>query len=125
MTKKGSLKVVTTRPQSYRDPPRNVGAPGQQLWNSIMSQFDIHDAAGVEMLTQACEMLSRAEAFRIQIEDEGAMIKTSTGTKAHPLLTAELNARNFVVRTLRQLGLDVQPLQQREGRPSRPLGWQA
>jgi len=69
------------------------------------------------MLALACAALDRVESIREQIERDGEMIRTKNGMRDHPLLRHEAVARSFVVKTLRALGLDVEPLRPGPGRP--------
>src|SRR5262245_45408393 len=110
MTKKSLQLVGNEHAVSYSDPPRNLGAAGTQLWRSIQSEYDIHDAAGIEMLAQACQALTRAENLRAVVDKEGPVIKSGGVVKQHPALVAEMSCRTFVVRTLKQLGLNFEPL---------------
>jgi hypothetical protein len=86
------------------------------LWNNILREFTIDDAAGRELLALACEQLDRAEALKAQINADGEIIQTRNGPKSHPALRHELQARAFVVKTLVKLGLNDEPIQ-RPGRP--------
>ena len=69
------------------------------------------------MLTQACQALDRAEGLADRIAEDGDIIRTPTGIKAHPGIREELAARGFVVRTLQKLGLNFEPLHLGPGRP--------
>ena len=53
MSKKPSLKLVSTVDDPAA-PPRNLGQHGLNLWRSILSEYEIDDAGGREMLAQAC-----------------------------------------------------------------------
>jgi hypothetical protein len=46
------------------DPPRKLDSSGRSLWDRVMSEYDITDSGGLEMLCQACQALDRAEALR-------------------------------------------------------------
>jgi hypothetical protein len=52
-------------------PPRPLGRPGMALWRSVVSEYEISDAAGIELLCQACQGLDRAESCREQIDEMG------------------------------------------------------
>jgi hypothetical protein len=93
------------------EPPRVLGPHGRRLWDSIQAEYRIEDAAGVELLCQACAGLDRAEALAAVIADAGFV--TDKG-RANPLVRDELAARAFVVKTLSRLGLDLEP--------SKPVG---
>ena len=98
-------------------PSRPLGAHGRALWRKTTTEYRIEDAAGVEMLTQACRALDRAEGLADRIAEDGDIIRTPTGIKAHPGIREELAARGFVVRTLQKLGLNFEPLHAGPGRP--------
>ena len=104
-------------------PSRTLGKHGLALWQSVMSDYDISDCAGIEMLTQACQQLDCAENLRAHIARDGEIIPGKNGTRPHPGLKQELACRAFVVRTLERLGLDVQAIKPK-GRPGRPVHWQ-
>jgi hypothetical protein len=98
-------------------PSRTLGKHGQRLWSRIVSEFVIEDAAGIELLTQACQACDRAEALAGHVAEEGEIVRTPTGIKAHPGIREELACRGFVVRTLQKLGLNYEPLRASPGRP--------
>jgi hypothetical protein len=82
-----------------------------------MSEYQIEDPGGIEMLTAACQQLDRAESLREQIDQDGDIIRTKAGLRDHPGLKHELAARAFVVRTLARLGLDLEAVKP-VGRPA-------
>jgi hypothetical protein len=49
-------------------PPRKLGQHGADLWRRIMSEYDLSDAGGRELLLLGCQMLDRAEDLREVIE---------------------------------------------------------
>jgi hypothetical protein len=99
--------------------PASLNETGQKLWTGIMSQYDISDAGGRELLVQLCRMADRAERCRRIINNDGELIEGPNGgpPREHPLLKAELGARSFVTRTIARLGLDVEPTRPSPGRP--------
>jgi hypothetical protein len=99
------------------DPPTGLGDRGRDLWIRIMAAYDISDEGGLALLQQCCQMVDRAEELRAAIDRDGAVVMTRSGPKDHPGLKHELAARAFVCRTISRLGLDVEPLQSRVGRP--------
>ena len=116
-----NLKVVERTSPNRSAPPRPLGKHGLQLWKTVTGEYAIEDCGSVEMLTQACAALDRAESCRALIDANGEVIRSKPGMRDHPLLKHELAARAFVVRTLARLGLDVEPIG-RVGRPSAPWG---
>lgn len=116
MGKKPKLKLVEAS-TAVDAVPSALGKSGQKLWQSIMSEYDICDAGGLEMLTQACGAADRVAEYASVIDADGPTVRSKTGVKEHPLLKHELAARSFVVRTLARLGLDLEPIKS-VGRPS-------
>lgn len=119
-TEKSPLRIVgdldAPGPQSPQ-PSRPLGEHGAKLWRRATAEYDISDVAGVEMLTLACQSLDRAEALAACIEEDGEIVRTPQGIKAHPAIREELAARGFIVRTLQKLGLNFEPLRASSGRP--------
>jgi hypothetical protein len=95
------------------------------MWADITSEYDVSDAAGIQLLAIACQALDRAETLRAIIDKEGVMIQNKQGnTREHPALKQELNNRCFVVRTLSRLGLSFEPMQANRGRTGgKNSGW--
>jgi hypothetical protein len=103
-------------------PPAALSDAGLSLWNRILTEYDIHDCGGLEMLAQACHAADRAARLKEQIDLDGEVIRGRFGIRGHPALKEELACRAFVVRTLRVLGLDVEPIKD-VGRRGGGIGW--
>jgi hypothetical protein len=117
-----TAQVIHLNKPRLQKPSRPLGKHGQALWQSIVTEYGIEDAGGVEMLTMACQSLDRAEELAAAIKEDGAVIRTRGIVKEHPGIKAELANRSFVVRTLQRLGLDVEALKS-VGRPPASGGW--
>jgi hypothetical protein len=117
-----TAKILKFDKPRLQKPSRPLGKNGQALWQSIVTEYGIEDAGGVEMLTLACQALDRAEELATAIKEDGAVIRTRGIVKEHPGIKAELANRSFVVRTLQRLGLDVEALKS-VGRPPASGGW--
>jgi len=102
-------------------PPRKLGEVGSSLWQSIQSEYRIDDAAGIELLMQACEASDQIAKLAERIAKDGEVIETENGPKVHPALKEQLAHRSFIVRTLRAVGLTLEPLR---SAPGRPTAWQ-
>jgi P27 family predicted phage terminase small subunit len=99
-------------------PPENLKRYGRSLWAQIQDEYDIRDSGGVEMLAQACAAADRAEDCAKKIAREGLTVTNASGSQhEHPLLRCEQAARSFVVKTLKSLGLHIEPLKRGPGRP--------
>jgi len=121
----GSPPLTLVNPASAAiSPPRALGAHGIFLWNRVQTEYRIEDVAGIELLTQACQALDRAEALAAAIARDGEVIHTRTGVpKTHPAVKDELACRAFIVRTLERLGLNVEAIKPTIGRPPNSTGW--
>ena len=116
MAKKPRLTLV--QPGSNpAEPPRKLDDPGRNLWDRIMSEYDIADSGGLEVLAQACQALDRAEALRSEIDRDGEVIRVRGSIREHPALKHELASRSFVVRALARLNLNFEPVRPGAGRP--------
>ncbi len=99
-------------------PPGHLQAPGQALWSSVVSEFDVSDAAGVALLTVACEALDRCRQAQEVLASDGLTVTDQRGAlKAHPAIAIERDAWGVMQRALRQLNLDAEPAA-KPGRPS-------
>jgi hypothetical protein len=124
MAKKSSkppLRIVGDLEATGPQPSRKVGEHGMALWNRVVSEYDVSDAAGIELLTQAAQACDRAEALAAHIAEDGEIVRTPNGIKAHPAIKDELACRGFIVRTLQKLGLNYEPLRSAPGRPPSSL----
>ena len=52
-------------------PPRKLGEVGSSLWQSIQSEYRIDDAAGIELLMQACEASDQIAKLAERIAKDG------------------------------------------------------
>jgi hypothetical protein len=116
-TERSPRLTIVDPPLSPPRPSRPLGEHGEQLWRQTIREYRIEDVAGVEMLTQACQALDRAEGLAARIAEDGEIVRGASGIKVHPAIREELAARSFVVRTLQKLGLNFEPLRAGPGRP--------
>lgn len=99
-------------------PPAHLSAEAKRVWKALHGEFALDDPAALALLRSAMEAFDRAEGARRQIEREGQTLPDRFGQlKAHPLLATERDARAQFLAALRQLNLDVEPLNDRPGRP--------
>jgi hypothetical protein len=68
-------------------PPRPLGQHGRALWNRITCDYDISDAAGIELLTLAAESLDRAEEIKALVSYAGVGTVSETGVvRSNPMV---------------------------------------
>jgi hypothetical protein len=94
---------------NLNQPPAKLRLTGRRLWQQITSTYEFDDPGSYELLSQCCQAADRITELSKLIEKEGY---TST------LLAYELSHRRFVVSTLKGLGLDLEPVHDRPGRPT-------
>ena len=87
------------------------------LWTAITREYQIDDAGGIELLTQACAASDRVEALAAEIDRDGEIVRTKTGPRSHPGLKDEVALRAFIVRTIETLGLNFEAVRLSAGRP--------
>jgi hypothetical protein len=124
MPKRSPPKLSVIQPQTVDripQPPCVLSTVGMSLWRDIVTSYEFSDRASYETLGQACSAADRAEQCRVQIEQDGPVIKLRGVVRDHPLLKHELAARSFVVRCLARLGLDLEPTRG-IGRPPGGIG---
>jgi P27 family predicted phage terminase small subunit len=105
------------------EPPPYLHASGAALWRTVMKRYVIEDTH-TEVLRLACLAADRAEACRLQVEEEGQMVLGAAGQLVvNPLIAAEGAAQKRVAQFLKQLGLFDEPKRDRPGRPPRLGGF--
>ena len=117
-TQTSPLHLVATTAPSGNEPSRPLEQHGRALWDRILNEYDISDAGSREMLLQTAEAVDRLQELRGQI-----VVARRNGFRNTPLLKVELATRNFICRTLQRLGLNLEPLNSRPGRPPTPTTW--
>jgi hypothetical protein len=118
-----SLRVVPLRgDRDNMAPPAHLGEDGRRLWVDLQGAYAIDDPGGLALLRVACEALDRAERCRRLIDEQGECLVIRGVPRAHPALAAERDARAAIVRAIRHLNLDLEPLRDRPGRPAGALG---
>jgi hypothetical protein len=119
MAKKPKLELVGSSTANPSAPPSVLGKAGRNLWQSIMSEYDIADSGGLALLEQACAAVDGIAECDVIIARDGHMIRGKFGPREHPLLKNQLAQRAFVCRTLQRLGLNLEPVKS----IGRPGGW--
>jgi hypothetical protein len=97
--------------------PTHLGEAGRELWTSIQHAYQIDDPGGRALLQQAAEAADRIASVRRQIDEQGELLVIKNIPRVNPLCAVERDQRAALVRCLRNLNLDVEPLRDRPGRP--------
>ena len=100
-------------------PPAHLSKEARELWRDIVTEYGIDDAGGLSVLKTGLEAFDRAAAARQAIDKDGMTIVDRFGAqKPHPLLSCERDARSQWLMALKNLNLDIEPLEDRPGRPN-------
>ena len=98
--------------------PKHLSEEAQRWWSAIVSEYSVDDEAGKLLLQTALESFDRMKAAARRINQDGEAVEDRFGqVKPHPLLTAERDARSQMLAALKQLNLDMEPLNDGPGRP--------
>jgi P27 family predicted phage terminase small subunit len=83
----------------------------------VLSEFRLDDS-GQLVLRQACESLDRVREAQRLLATDGLVIRDRWGQpKPHPAAGVEASARLQLLRCLKALGIDLEPLNDGPGRP--------
>ena len=77
MAKKPRLTLVDPQQTTVvlLAPPANLKQTGRNLWQSVMSEYDIRDSGGQQMLQQICEAADRVHEFGAVISRDGPVVR--------------------------------------------------
>jgi P27 family predicted phage terminase small subunit len=98
--------------------PKKLSREAKAWWGKIVSEWDLDDPA-LLLLESALEAFDRMREAQQMIAEDGAVIEDRFGQKkAHPATLIERDSKGTLLRTLRALNLDIEPLNDRPGRPA-------
>lgn len=104
-------------------PPKTLSAEARGLWASIRDSYDISDPGGLLVLASSFEAFDRMRQAQRRLKREGLTVTDRFGQKkANPLTLIERDSRSAMLAALKQLNLDLEPLEQRPGRPAGRIG---
>jgi hypothetical protein len=121
MARKSPLKLVEAETDAKSKPPvppAHLGVDGLELWTSIREEYGITDPGGLALLRTAAEAADRIASCRRQLDEQGEVLTIRGVPRAHPAAAIERDSRAALVRAIRYLNLDVEPLRDRPGRPT-------
>lgn len=106
-------------------PPDGLKASGRALWRSLVADFDLDDHE-MSVLLEACRTKDSISELQIVLDQEGVIVETPQGKRAHPALVELRQQRITLMRLLGGLRLPVtdefgveRPAQRRGG-PRKP-----
>jgi len=99
--------------------PEHLSDEAQGWWAAIVTEYSLDDEAGRLLLQTALEAFDRMKSAQRRINEDGEAVKDRFDQiKPHPLLPAERDARSQMLAALKQLNLDLEPLNDKAGRPA-------
>lgn len=99
-------------------PPADLSEASKTWWRSVVDEFSVVDAPGLELLASACRCLDRAEQCRQAILRDGVTVRDRfEQVRPHPLLAAERDALAGFRAAVKQMGFDIEPARNVPGRP--------
>jgi phage terminase small subunit len=98
-------------------PMKGYTAEARRLWDQVLDGWDL-DAPALALLDSACQALMRIRQAQATIAKQGPFFTDRFGQpKQHPAVLTERDAKQTLLRNLRALNLDLEPLHDRPGRP--------
>ena len=99
-------------------PPKTLSAEAKRWWERLMEEYELTDEAGQLILQTSLEAFDRMRQAQARLKKEGLTVEDRFGQpKPHPLTTVERDSRSQMLAAIKQLNLDLEPLQDRVGRP--------
>jgi phage terminase small subunit len=99
-------------------PPVGYSAEARRLWNQVLESWDL-DRPALTLFDSACRALMRVREAQALLTKEGIVMKDRFAqSKAHPATAIERDAKSTLLKNLRALNLDLEPLHDRAGRPA-------
>jgi hypothetical protein len=96
----------------------HLGAAGRQLRDAIMEAYVVDDPASEALLLAVCRERDRAEEADELVREHGISYRDSAGRlHVNPFVRAGREARLAMTRAIRAMGLDLEPVRDRTGRP--------
>ena len=98
--------------------PATLSDQAAVLWLTLLAEYDFADSVGRTLLEEALVAWDRARAAAAMIARDGAVLAGPDGAlRRHPACSVERDSRAQFVRILRELGVNLEPVND-VGRPS-------
>jgi P27 family predicted phage terminase small subunit len=90
--------------------PKQLSKEAFAWWDRIVGDFDL-DAAGLMILEAALDAFDRMRAAQADIKKRGISVEDRWGQlKQNPSVATERDSRAAMVKCLRELGLNLEPI---------------
>jgi P27 family predicted phage terminase small subunit len=99
-------------------PPSRLGKEGRAFWRRMVEVY-VFETAALAILEEACVVADRLAASEALIAENGLVISNSRGdTVPNPAVSIARDARGLLLRLVKALGCDLEPVHPGPGRPS-------
>jgi P27 family predicted phage terminase small subunit len=98
--------------------PKHLSREAKGWWKKIVAEWEMDDPS-LMLLESALEAFDRMREAQATLKEEGAIVKDRFGQpKMHPATLIERDSKATILRTMRALHLDIEPLHDAPGRPA-------
>jgi P27 family predicted phage terminase small subunit len=109
----GKVKLAPALPRA----PGGLSAEAKRWWRKIVAEWNLDDAA-LLLLENAMSAFDRMREAQAAIAADGITVTDRFGqVKQHPATLVERDSKATLLRHLKSLNLDLEPLHDRAGRP--------
>jgi len=84
--------------------PSGLKVSGRKLWQATVKDFDL-DEHELALLREACRSLDSLDALQTAVDQDGVVVESPQGLKAHPALVEVRQQRITFARLIAQLGI--------------------
>jgi len=99
-------------------PPQHLTPAAKIRWRKLCAEYDLSDSAAQLLLESALTSFDRWQGARMILAREGTVARDRFGQRqVHPAVAIERDAKDSMQRALRELHLDLEPLNDKPGRP--------
>lgn len=110
---------MTTRAPA---PPKGSAVGGRRLWRSVLDSFDLEEHE-LALLREAVRTVDTLDGLAAIVADEGLIVSTPTGPRAHPALVESRQLKIALARLLAALRMpDGEAGDESQGRRQRRVG---
>lgn len=109
---------MTTKAPS---PPPNTGKAGKALWRAVLDEYDLEEHEML-LLREAVRTVDVLDQLTELVANDGAVISSPQGDKAHPALVEARQQRITLARLLAALRLPAGEEEAGDRRPQRRSG---
>lgn len=113
------LDLDLSRPD-LPDAPEHLSDEARDLWGKYVVDHNLYDTNQLTHLNTAMEAFDRMRQAQKVVTNDGILVEDSKGKPLpHPAIKIEERARMAMITALAKLNINVIPVRQGPGRPSR------